>query len=67
VRRGETVLVRIGSYAIQLRRSRADGYIAMKGSSSNKGWHQRWFYLRSDADTPLPSYTSRFFREALEH
>jgi hypothetical protein len=39
----------------------------MKGSSSNKGWHQRWFYLRSDADTPLPLYTSRFFGEAPEH
>jgi hypothetical protein len=37
VRRGETVLVRIGSYAIQLRQSQADGYITMKGSSSNKG------------------------------
>jgi hypothetical protein len=35
----------------------------MKGSSSNKGWHQRWFYLRSDADAPLPSYTDRFFGE----
>jgi hypothetical protein len=36
----------------------------MKGSSSNKGWHQRWFYLRSDANMPLPPYTSRFFEEA---
>jgi hypothetical protein len=30
----------------------------MKGSSSNKGWHQRWFYLRSDANAPLPPYTA---------
>jgi hypothetical protein len=37
----------------------------MKGSSSNKGWHQRWFYLRSDANAPLPLYTSRSFKEAL--
>jgi hypothetical protein len=43
-----------------------DGYIAMKGSSSNKGWHQQWFYLRSDTEAPLPPYTGRFFREALE-
>jgi hypothetical protein len=35
----------------------------MKGSSSNKGWHQRWFYLRSNADAPLPPYTGLFFRE----
>jgi hypothetical protein len=39
----------------------------MKGSSSNKGWHQRWFYLRSDTDMPLPPYTSRFFEEASVH
>jgi hypothetical protein len=36
----------------------------MKGSSSNKGWHQRWLYLRSDADAPLPPYTGRSFGEA---
>jgi hypothetical protein len=36
-------------------------------SSSNKGWHQWWFYLRSDADAPLPPYTGRFFGEAPEH
>jgi hypothetical protein len=33
---------------------------------SNKEWHQRWFYLRSDADTPLLPYTDRFFEEAPE-
>jgi hypothetical protein len=38
----------------------------MKRSSSNKGWHQQWFYLRSDADMPLPPYTCCFFREAPE-
>jgi hypothetical protein len=67
VRRGETVLVRIGSCMIQLRQSQEDGYISMKGSSSNNEWHQRWFYLRSDADTPLPLYTSRYFEVALAH
>jgi hypothetical protein len=39
----------------------------MKGSSSNKGWHQRWFYLRSDTGAPLPPYTGHFFGEAPEH
>jgi hypothetical protein len=39
VRRGETMSVRIGSCVIQLRQSQADGYIIIKGSSSNKGWH----------------------------
>jgi hypothetical protein len=66
VRRGESVPVRIGSCVIQIRQSRADEYITTKESSSSKGWHQRWFYLRSDADAPLPPYTSRFFGEAPE-
>jgi hypothetical protein len=56
--------MRIDSCAIQLRQSWADGYITMKGSSSNKGWHQRRFYLRRDTDAPLPPYTGRFFEEA---
>jgi hypothetical protein len=43
-----------------------DEYIIMKGSSSNKGWHQRLFYLRSDVDVPLPPYTGHSFREASE-
>jgi hypothetical protein len=67
VRRGETVPVRIGSCAIKLRQRWADEYIIMKGSSSNKGWHQWWFYLRSDANMSLPSYTGRSFREAPKH
>jgi hypothetical protein len=61
VRRGETAPALIGSCTIQLCQSRADEYVAMKGISSNKGWHQKWFYLRSDADTPLPLYTSLYF------
>lgn len=34
------------------------------GSSSNKGWHHKWFYLRSDVDAPLPPYTGRYFEAA---
>jgi hypothetical protein len=43
-----------------------DEYVIMKGSLSNKGWHQRWFYLRSDTDAPQPPFTGRFFEEAPE-
>jgi hypothetical protein len=39
----------------------------MKGTSSNMGWHQKWFYLRSDADAPLPLYTGRYFEVAPAH
>jgi hypothetical protein len=38
IKRGDTVPVRIGSCAIQLRQNQANGYIAIKGSLSNKGW-----------------------------
>jgi hypothetical protein len=44
-----------------------DEYISMKGSSSNNRWHQRWFYLRSNADMPLPLYTGRYFEVAPAH
>jgi hypothetical protein len=41
VKKGEMVPVSIGSCAIQHHQSEAIGYISMKGTSSNKGWHQR--------------------------
>lgn len=28
----------------------------MRLKSSNNGWHQRWLYLKNDADFPLPMY-----------
>jgi hypothetical protein len=37
----------------------------MKGISSNKGWHQKWSYLRNDTNMPLPPYTGRYFEVAL--
>jgi hypothetical protein len=67
VRRGESVPMCIGSCAIQIRQRQVDKYIIMKGSLSNKGWRQRWFYLRSDTDMPLPPYTGCFFGEAPKH
>jgi hypothetical protein len=67
VKKGEIVPVRISSCVIQLHQNRADEYISMKGMSSNKVWHQKWFYLRSDADAPLPPYTRRYFEVAPVH
>jgi hypothetical protein len=67
VRRGESVPVHIGSCMNQIQQSQVDEYIIMMGSSSNKGWHQWLFYLRSDVNAPLPPYTGRFFGEAQEH
>ena len=35
-------------------------------STSNKGWHSQWFYLKNDATAPLPEFTGRLIEEALE-
>jgi hypothetical protein len=36
----------------------------MKGVSSNKGWHQKWFYLRNHDDAPLPDFMGRWYKDA---
>jgi hypothetical protein len=38
----------------------------MKGVSSNKGWHQKWFYLKNHDDAPLPDFTGRWYKDAPE-
>ena len=35
-------------------------------STSNKGWHSQWFYLKNDATAPLPEFIGRLIEEALE-
>ena len=35
-------------------------------STSNKGWHSHWFYVKNDAVAPLPAFTGRLIEEALE-
>ena len=31
----------------------------MRLSTSNKGWHSQWFYLKNDTTAPLPEFTGR--------
>jgi len=38
----------------------------MRLSSSNKGWHSQWFYVRDDVNAPLPKYSGCPIEEALE-
>ena len=38
----------------------------MRLSTSNKGWHSQWFYLKNDAASPLPEFTGRLIGEASE-
>ena len=32
-------------------------------STSNKGWHSHWFYLKNDAAASLPEFTERLVEE----
>ena len=32
----------------------------MRMSTSNKGWHLQWFYVKNDAAAPLPAFTGRY-------
>ena len=56
----------MGCASIHLRHTRASGYPLMCLSSSNKGWHSQWFYVRDDVNAPLPKYSGRLIEEALE-
>jgi hypothetical protein len=35
-------------------------------SKYNKGWHTQWFYLKNNADAPLPIFTGRLIEEPSE-
>jgi hypothetical protein len=50
--------VRAGGCTLQLRSGRAQLYIPTSLASSNKGWQNRWFYLRNDGGM-LPSFYQR--------
>ena len=38
----------------------------MRLSTSNKGWHSHWFYIKDDAAAPLPAFTGRLIEEVPE-
>jgi hypothetical protein len=50
--------VRAGGCTLQLRSGRAQQYIPASLASSNKGWQNRWFYLRNDGGM-LPPFSQR--------
>ena len=35
----------------------------MRLSTSNKGCHSHWFYIKNDAAAPLPEFTGRLIEE----
>ena len=38
----------------------------MRLSTSNKGWHSQWFYLKNDPAAHLPEFIGRLIEKALE-
>jgi hypothetical protein len=50
--------VRAGGCTLQMRSGRAQQYIPAILASSNKGWQNRWFYLRNDGGM-LTSFSQR--------
>ena len=38
----------------------------MRLSTSNKGWHSHWFYIKNDMAAPLPEFTEHLIEEAPE-
>ena len=56
----------MGCADIQLRNNRVNEYPPMHLSTSNKGWHSYWFYVKDDIATRLPAFTRRLIEEVLE-
>ena len=58
--------VLMGCAGIQLRNNRVNEYPSVRLSTSNKGWHSHWFYVKNNAAAPLPEFTGRLIEEVLE-
>ena len=56
----------MGCTGIQLRNNRVSEYPPMHLSTSNKGWHSHWFYVKDDVAAPLPEFTERLIEEVPE-
>ena len=54
----------MGCAGIQLRNNRVGEYPAMRLSTSNKGWHSHWFYIKNDMADPLPEFIGRLIEVA---
>ena len=42
----------MGCAGISLRNNRVNEYPSMRLSTSNKGWHSHWFYVKNDIAAP---------------
>jgi len=53
-------------FGIHLSNSRVNEYPSMHLSTSNKGWHSHWFYVKDDAATPLLAFFEHIIVEVPE-
>jgi len=58
--------VPVGCAGIHLRRNWVNEYPSMRLSTSNKGWHSHWFYIKDDIAAPLPAFSRRIIKDILE-
>ena len=58
--------VPVGCVGIHLHNNRVNEYPSMRLSTSNKGWHSHWFYVKDDVSTPLPAFSGRIIKEVPE-
>jgi hypothetical protein len=58
--------MRKGCANIHLRSNWAGEYVSLWLSSSNKGWHKQWFYLKNDTAAPLSMFSRRLIEEMSE-
>ena len=56
----------MGCAGIQLRNNRVSEYPPMHLSTSNKGWHSHWFYVKNDAAAPLLEFIGHLIKEVSE-
>ena len=56
----------MGCAEIHLRNNRVGDYPLMRLSTSNKGWHSHWFYVKDDVGAPLPVFFGHIIEEVPE-
>jgi hypothetical protein len=58
--------VPVGSMSIHLRGNQVVQYMSLSLTTSNKGWHKQWFYLRNDPTAPLSIFSGSFIELTLK-
>ena len=56
----------MGYASIHLHHTWLRDYPLMHLSTSNKGWHSQWFYVKDDLSATLPRYSGHLIDEAPE-